>query len=149
MATAKLLILMVLIKVASASYDPSLPYYLLFQNRLPGQLNVHCVTKNNDLRLHPMPPGADYKFFFKLNFWLSTSFHCRFNYVGTNMWQAFETWRGPGFWFKDSWPCRQCTWMVNPDGFFRAQENETLVMIWPWRRDPEKYLVESKLPESP
>lgn len=149
MAAVKMLFLVMLAMVASSAQAESQApkkMSLLFQNRLPGQLNVHCFTKDSDLHLHPMAPGDDYKFFFNLNFWGTTSFHCRFNYVGTNMWQAFNVWKGPGIWATGNFPCTQCVWMINLDGFFRAKEGEPLIIIHPWRQDPEKFVPESQSP---
>lgn len=52
-------------------------------------LSVHCKSKDDDLGLHYLPPGANYQWTFVPSFWGHTQFYCYFQWPGTN-WKSFD-----------------------------------------------------------
>lgn len=107
------------------------------RNELPGELTVHCKSRDDDLGVQYLSSwGTTFYFAFKDNFWGSTLFWCGFAY-GPKLWNVFNVWKGGGLLGRKSLPCEQCVWAVRVDAFYRAQEGSApVVAVYPWRSDP-------------
>jgi hypothetical protein len=97
-------------------------------NKEPSSITVHCSSRDNDLQLHTLAPGAVYGFQFHMNFWGTTLFSCEFQYQ--NQHAGFPVWKGPGV--DGDFMCKQCVWVVEPIGIYGGQEGQTATMFQQW-----------------
>lgn len=87
-------------------------------------LNVHCKSKNNDLRLQHIPFQGNYTFNFKPNWWGTTLFFCHFN------------WQNQFYWFdiytndRDYRRCKWCLWYVRQKNICLGEGDRT---CYNWR----------------
>lgn len=102
------------------------------RNELPRTLTVHCRSRDDDRGIHYVPAAQEYYFQFKLNFWQTTEYWCRF--VDGQRWNSFGVWTPPGAWiFPKYVPCWKCLWVASVEGFSRAEEGRALLLLYPWR----------------
>lgn len=106
-------------------FDFGLPihtYHLHVVNQLSGNqdLLVHCKSKNNDLGIHHLGIGNEFKWDFRENYWGNTLFWC---FVSTEQkhtqFNAFWP-EKDHHWLRDRCgkSSRQCSWIVKDDGIY-------------------------------
>lgn len=129
-----LLIIMVIYSLASAStlVEAQPKMWVRIVNDLPGALQLHCQSADNDLHPQVLLPGQQFYFDFGMNFWGTTDFWCQFNYG--SKWQHFDVWKGPGIFGRGFVRCHQCLWVVKSEGFYCTQEGLGMVpqLVFPW-----------------
>ncbi|VFQ65331.1 unnamed protein product [Cuscuta campestris] len=85
----------------------------------PKVLNVHCKSKDDDLGLWTMTENQSREFHFRVNYWWTTLFWCRFDW-GTKF-ANFVVFDANS---RDGYDCRReryCNWRVKTDGFYFAK----------------------------
>lgn len=84
-------------------------------NSMGEELQVECMSKDDDLSVHTLWAGDVYTFMFTRNIWGTTLFAC-------NMWaQGYKTlhvnvYKGPSY--SSNCDCDWCIWEIKPSGVY-------------------------------
>ncbi|XP_073130780.1 S-protein homolog 5-like [Henckelia pumila] len=99
-------------------------------------LRIHCASGNTELGNHTLYPKGNFHWSFRMNYWFSTMFFCRFHWGARN--RAFEVFNkhlaanceGP----YEKELGNICYWSVQEDGFWIGYANPPpellLVRLW-------------------
>ncbi|KAH6810359.1 hypothetical protein C2S51_024121 [Perilla frutescens var. frutescens] len=92
-------------------------------NNLPSSSNspllIHCASGDDDLGDHSLGRTCDFNWSFRMNFFLTTKFFCRFRWEGKNVaHDVFSDRLGDGCFPIDNHVRYRCTWLVKADGFY-------------------------------
>ncbi|KAG0576972.1 hypothetical protein KC19_5G122300 [Ceratodon purpureus] len=103
-------------------------------NQMSGAITTHCMSRDDDIGMYTIAPGATQRWRFHHNFWDRTLFWCRF-WSPSGRTQAFEVW-SEGV-KKHSKCYRKCYWFVRDDGFWVTDYNyhwhpESATFMLPW-----------------
>lgn len=75
-------------------------------------LTTHCKSKNDDLGIQVLPPGANFSFHFRPSFWGDTLFACDMEWNGTQ--KHFDIYETPRD--HDNCKCYHYYWNISPGG---------------------------------
>ncbi|KAK7342359.1 hypothetical protein VNO80_25308 [Phaseolus coccineus] len=85
---------------------------VIVTNKLQGgrDLLVHCESADDDLGVQHLHPNASFSWSFRINFFISTLFHCSFQWE--SVLHKFVIYNAR----KDADKCVLCSWIVKEDG---------------------------------
>ncbi|KAF3667784.1 putative WAT1-related protein-like [Capsicum annuum] len=101
-------------------------------------LNIHCQSRDDDLKVRILKVGKKFDFSFHQNFWGNTHFYCNFEWGSKH--KNFDVF------YKQKSPCRFklfkagifCIWLVKDSGIFFARSKNpnpspsTFRLVYPW-----------------
>ncbi|KAL7209782.1 hypothetical protein ACSBR1_031361 [Camellia fascicularis] len=97
----------------------------------PTTLSIHCQSKDNDLGFQNLSNGQDFHWHFRMNFFETTLFFCRFQWNSKDT--SFVVFNSELARYCDaSEEPYLCVWVVKPDGFYLGggDSNGTLLNTW-------------------
>lgn len=100
---------------------------VVLYNSLPAEMmQVHCLSKDNDLGWHTIAYLATYSFDFNVNLWGRTLFACDITSDHHPISAHVVVYRGPAYGVTE---CNDnCDWSITPNGFYL---NGKFMMPWP------------------
>ncbi|KAH6791340.1 hypothetical protein C2S51_006346 [Perilla frutescens var. frutescens] len=82
-------------------------------------LLIHCASGDDDLGNHSLARTCDFNWSFRMNFFSTTLFFCRFRWEGKNVAHDVFTDRlSDGCFPIDGHVIYRCRWLVKEDGFY-------------------------------
>ncbi|KAL8551097.1 hypothetical protein ACS0TY_000250 [Phlomoides rotata] len=98
-------------------------------NKLPGQMKLHCRSKNDDLGDHFQNPTDVYNFSFCDNYFGGTLFSCQLWWgnkeVGFNAFRSKDQ--------NENCDDGQCTWEARPDGIYVYKKYGGFTKKYDWK----------------
>lgn len=96
-------------------------------NNLPGDLILHCQSKDNDLGVRTLHPGEEQMIRFRVNIWMTTHFYC----LAQSEWKYkyFDAFKVK----RDKFRCgKQCYWSIRDDGIYYSSDGTGWVRYYTW-----------------